>query len=206
MNVSDLIRLISNLLRVGFVAEIDLDAPRVRVQTGDNLTDWIDWKVQRAGTSLTWDPPTEGEQVLLVCPEGELAGAIVLMSLYSDDHAAPSNSPNKHLRLYPDGARIEYDFSTGALTATGIKTARVQASVSTEFDCPLTTFKGKVVVEDLLSYQAGMSGKNSKGNKTEVEGDFIQKNGEMSSNGIVVDKHHHDKVMEGGAISGGPVA
>jgi phage baseplate assembly protein V len=204
MNAAEIIRLISNLLRIGYVAQIDYDAKKVRVQTGENLTNWIDWKVQRAGTSVTWDPPTVGEQVLLACPEGELSGAIVLLSLYSDGQDAPSNSPDKHLRVYPDGARIEYDFAAGALSATGIKTARVQATVSAEFDCPLTTFKGRVVIEDLLTYQAGMSGTNGKGNKTSIEGDFIQSNGELSSNGVVLDTHDHGGVQRGGSNTDGP--
>lgn len=205
MNLAEIARLLSNLFRVGNVADIDYAARKVRVSSGELTTDWISWQVGRAGSTQTWDPPTVGEQILLLSPEGELNNAIVLMSLYSDDHDAPSSDPNKHVRLYPDGARIEYDFGTGALTATGINTATLQVSQLTTVDCPLTVFKGKVVVEDLFSYQAGMSGKNGKGNVTAVEGDFRQTNGEMSSNGIVVDKHHHDKVMEGGSISGGPI-
>jgi phage baseplate assembly protein V len=204
MNTAEILRLLSNLLRIGYVDEIDYDARKVRVTSGENTTDWISWKVDRAGTTQTWDPPTLGEQVLLASPEGELNNAIVLMSLYSDGQDAPSSDPHKHVRLYPDGARIEYDFGSGELMATGINTALLQVNQLTTVDCPLTVFKGKVVVEDLFTYQAGMSGTNSKGNKTSIEGDFIQKNGVLSSNDVVLDTHDHGGVVRGGSNTDGP--
>lgn len=210
MDTAEILRLISNIFRVGYVEEIDYDERKVRVRTGGNFTNWISWQVQRAGTTKTWDPPTSGEQVMLACPEGELNSAIVLMSLYSADHDAPSASPNKHIREYPDGAVIEYDHASGALAATGIKTARLQAEVLTEVDCPLTVFKGKVVVEDLFTYMAGMSGTNGKGNKTTIAGDINHKGdydhseGEMKSNGVVVDKHEHGGVQKGDENTNGP--
>jgi phage baseplate assembly protein V len=77
MNTAEILRLLSNLLRIGYVDEIDYDARKVRVTSGENTTDWISWKVDRAGTTQTWDPPTLGEQVLLASPEGELNNAIV---------------------------------------------------------------------------------------------------------------------------------
>jgi phage baseplate assembly protein gpV len=60
------------------------------------------------------------------------------------------------------------------------------------------------VVEDLFTYQAGMSGTNSKGNKTSIEGDFIQKNGVLSSNDVVLDTHDHGGVVRGGSNTDGP--
>jgi phage baseplate assembly protein gpV len=49
-----------------------------------------------------------------------------------------------------------------------------------------------------------MSGTNSKGNKTSIEGDFIQKNGVLSSNDVVLDTHDHGGVVRGGSNTDGP--
>ncbi|NGE23971.1 phage baseplate assembly protein V, partial [Klebsiella pneumoniae] len=41
MTLNELERLISNLLRVGVVEEVDTEKMVCRVRTGDILTDWI---------------------------------------------------------------------------------------------------------------------------------------------------------------------
>ena len=42
----------------GTIAEADLAAPRVRVDTGGLTTHWLPWLECRAGTTRTWNPPT----------------------------------------------------------------------------------------------------------------------------------------------------
>ena len=49
MTLNELERLISNLLRVGVVEEVDTEKMVCRVRTGDILTDWIRWGADRAG-------------------------------------------------------------------------------------------------------------------------------------------------------------
>ena len=38
-----------NLIRTGTVAEVDLETAICRVNTGDNVTDWLHWLTSRAG-------------------------------------------------------------------------------------------------------------------------------------------------------------
>ncbi len=53
---------------------------------------------------------------------GELDTAFVLPGIYSGDNPAPSASADAlHIR-FPDGAVIEYEPETSALTVSGIKT------------------------------------------------------------------------------------
>lgn len=69
-----------------------------------------------------------GEQVLILAVGGELDTAFVLPGIYSGDNPAPSASADAlHIR-FPDGAVIEYEPETSALTASGIKTTSVTAS------------------------------------------------------------------------------
>lgn len=203
LRLADLERRVANMLRGGTVAQIDHAQARVRVQSGDLLTDWLPWFAHRAGATTTWSPPTIGEQVLLVSPSGDPAQAMVLPALYTDAHPAPSASPDEHVTAYPDGARIAYNHATGAITATGIKTATVQAATSVTLDTPLTTCKGKLTVEGLLTYQAGLSGTGG-GPGTTITGNIIQTGGQISSNGIVLATHTHGGVQTGSGHTGGP--
>lgn len=191
--ISEILRLLSNLIRIGTVFAVDLNArpAKVRVSSGGLQTDWLQWREARAGSTTTWNPPTMGEQVVILCPGGDPAAGIVLAGLNSDDTPAPSDSPDKHVTQYPDGARIVYDHKTGELTATGIKSVMAEVSEEITIDCPEITLNGNTTVTGLFSYQAGMSGRDGKGNTTKISGDIIHEDGDLSSNGVVLHKHRH---------------
>jgi len=108
-NAAELRRLIHNLVRLGTIAKVDHAAARVRVQSGDMLTDWLPWIEDRAGTTRNWNPPTIGEQVVVFSPGGDPASGFVMTGLYRQAHPAPSSAPNVIGRWYPDGTRVEYD-------------------------------------------------------------------------------------------------
>lgn len=116
VNLAELLRLLHNLIRLGTVDEVDVAAARARVQSGDNLTDWLPWLSARAGSTRDWDPPTVGEQVLLLSPGGDLAQAIILTGIYSDANPPPATSADLWCRTFPDGTRLEYDHAASRLT------------------------------------------------------------------------------------------
>ena len=205
-DAAELFRLISNLIRIGTVFAVDLRSRKVRVASGDLNTNWLPWLERRAGTTRTWNPPTEGEQVVVLCPDGEPAGGVVLLGLNSDAIPAPSSSEAEHVTDYPDGARITYDHQAGKLTAVGIKSAQVEASESATVKCPDITLDGNVTVTGLLSYQAGMSGKDGKGNTTRIRGNITHQDGNLSSNGVILHDHDHGGVYRGSDNTDGPNA
>ncbi|WP_105485154.1 phage baseplate assembly protein V, partial [Escherichia coli] len=95
----------------------------------------------RAGRSRTWWAPSVGEQVLILAVGGELDTAFVLPGIYSGDNPVPSASADAlHIR-FPDGAVIEYEPETSALTVSGIKTASVTASDSVTATVPVVMVK-----------------------------------------------------------------
>lgn len=104
-----LARLIENLVRLGTIAEVDMVKARARVNSGELLTTWLPWLALRAGTDREWNPPTVGEQVLLLSPSGQLAQGIVLTGLFSDAHPANGDRAGLRRTTYRDGAVIEYD-------------------------------------------------------------------------------------------------
>lgn len=128
MNTAELSRRLENMIRIGTVAEIDHAARCVRVQSGELRTDWLKWRSGRAGATRTWNPPTVDEQVMILSPSGELANGIVMPSIYSVAHDAPSDNPDEHVTEYPDGARIVYNHATQVLNISGIKDLAIAAS------------------------------------------------------------------------------
>jgi phage baseplate assembly protein V len=209
MDVAHLSRLIENLIRIGTVSAVDHAAARCRVASGELDTEWLPWIDRRAGATRTWDPPTVGEQVIVLSPSGEPAGGIVLTGIFCAAHAAPSSSADEHVIDYPDGARIAYNHGTGALTASGIQTATIEAAVSVTLDTPQTHITGDVqidgtcTVDDLLTYGNGIAGTGG-ANDNIITGDFVQTAGVLSSNGIVLATHTHGGVQPGGGSTGGP--
>lgn len=70
--LTEIMRLITNLIRTGVVTEVDRENWLCRVKTGDLETNWINWLTLRAGNARTWWRPSEGEQVVLLSLGGNL--------------------------------------------------------------------------------------------------------------------------------------
>ena len=207
MTLNELERLISNLLRVGVVEEVDTKKMVCRVRTGDILTDWIRWGTDRAGAGRAWWPPDAGEQVIIGAVNGELTTAFVLCSLYSDANSAPSHSAQAMHKTFSDGAVIEYEPETGELTVTGIQKATVNAAQKIDATAPEVTVTAstqinfntpKVVCSDNLTCATLNVEKGG-----EMTGNITHKDGKFSSNGVVVDNHSHGGVERGGSWTDG---
>lgn len=111
-------RRLRNQGRIGVVSAVQAKPPRCKVKHGDNETPWIKWLTLRAGTTREWDPPTIGEQCLLLNYGGGDDGAQVaaLCGLFSGAHPAPWDSLDVHGREYPDGTRFSYHHAEHRMT------------------------------------------------------------------------------------------
>ncbi|MCQ4302672.1 phage baseplate assembly protein V [Stutzerimonas frequens] len=109
MNIADLARLLENIVRFGTIEAVQMQPPRVQVKSGNITTAWRPWLNLRAGADREWDPPTVGEQVVLLSPSGNLAQGVALTGLFSDLIPANGDREGLHRRTYRDGAVIEYD-------------------------------------------------------------------------------------------------
>ncbi|MEZ2680081.1 phage baseplate assembly protein V [Providencia rettgeri] len=200
-------RLIKNLIRIGIVTEVDAKKG-CRVQIGNLETDWLNWLTLRAGATRTMSAPSVGEQVIILAIGGELTTAFVLTGIFSDEHAEPTDSLTADHCTYSDGAIIEYEPATGALKATGIKTATIEASeqinattkvvvVNASKQIKLTT-PTVICSENLTCATLNVT------EGSEMTGDVIHKNGTFSSNGVVLDDHDHGGVERGRSRTDGP--
>jgi len=203
MDLIELSRRLENLIRLGTIHSIDHAAVRVRVQTGHLVTQWLPWLEHRAGATTSWDPPTVGEQCVILSPSGEPAGGIVLRGLHSAAIEPPSHSPDTHVIKFPDGAVVSYDHDAGHLDVSGIQTARIEAAVSVTLDTPLTHCTGKLEVDDLLTYKNGLNGTGGSNNNV-VTGNFTHTTGSLTSNGKSLHQHTHGGVQTGGGSTGQP--
>ena len=201
----DILRKIENLIRQGVVCKTKGD--RVKVRTGDLITDWLPWFTHRAGKSRTWWRPSIGEQVFILSPNGNIELGCVLPSLYCNDNPAPSASGDGYFVEFPDGATFEYEPKNSCLIIKGIKTAVIEASnqitakagTKIHLDTPLVECSEHVTFK---SFSA--TGGSASGNTGVLTGNVIHKQGKLSSNGVVLDKHRHNGVKAGGDLTGGP--
>lgn len=174
---AELLRLIHNIARLGTIAAVDHGRARVRVRAGELLTAWLPWIEQRAGTTRTWNPPTEGEQVLLISPGGDPAAAVVITGLYRQTHPAPAVSGNVWHVVMPDGAVIEYDHAAQHLSANLPGSAEVTAAGGITLNAD-----------------------------TVINGSLVINGSDVTHNGTNIgDTHKHTGVVPGGGQSGGPV-
>ena len=191
-SVPDINRRLESIIRVGTIAAVDHGNATVQVKSGGLLTDWLPWLERRAGETSDWDPPTPGEQCVILSPSGEPENGFVLCGLFSNAGPAPNDSKDECTRKYPDGARITYNHKDSHLTVTGIKTCKIECSERGEVDCPEVVFTGKVTIQGLLTYQDGIHGHGGDhGHNNMITGDFIHDQGILSSHGIVLHTHDH---------------
>ncbi|EHC88053.1 Baseplate assembly protein V [Salmonella enterica subsp. enterica serovar Rubislaw str. A4-653] len=86
----------------------------------------------------------------------------------------------------PDGAVIRYDADAGALSATGMKTASLEASVSVTLKTPVVECTHHLKAATFDFTQGG-----------KMTGSVEHSGGSFTSNGVQVDNHGHGGVKPG---------
>lgn len=188
MNIIELSSKIDDLIRIGTVTEVR--SGECRVKTKGNHTNWRPYLVLRAGKTRRRMRPSVGEQVILLSLGGDLRNAFVLAGIYQDEHPEPlADDDNGDLDRteYPDGAVIEYNPTSGELTASGIKTATITASVTVKLITPLVECTKALKVGTTISAGDKITAPNA------------------NIGGIEVTTHKHKDTMPGSGTSGGPV-
>lgn len=203
MDLVELSRRLENLIRFGTVHSVDHAARRCRVQSGGLVTQWLPWMERRAGETTTWDPPTVGEQCVVLSPSGEPGGGLVFYGVPSDEIDTPSHAPEQHVIKFPDGATFTYNHAASHLEITGIATATIVAAESVTLDTPLTHCTGRLTADDLLTYNNGLAGTGGS-NGSAITGNLTHTTGSLSSNGKVLHAHTHTGVQTGAGNTGGP--
>lgn len=216
-DLSEILRLLQNLIRPGTIAEVD--GAKARVTLGPKLTsEWLSWATLRAGTTRTWSAPTVGEQVLVLSPGGDLTRGTILPAIYSNDHDAPESDGAIHTTHYPDGAVVQYDHAAHILSANLPGGTAIITADKVTSDAPTTICTGDLTVMGNLDVQqvatvtgatalnggvtakAGAAG----GTAVEVQGS-IKATDDVLAGAVSLANHKHTGVRSGGDQSGGPL-
>ena len=174
-------RRMENIVRKGTVAAVRLAAPaRVRVKTGDNTTDWLPWIALRAGGvagGRTWNPAVVGEQCTVLAPGGDLAQAVVLPGVFSDQRPQGSSVAGAFRLDFAETAHIEYLPGAHLHLQFGATTLRLEAGA--------------------ITAQAG-------GGTLQLDGRGLRGEPDVVSGGVSLREHLHTAVTSGSELSGPP--
>lgn len=171
-------RRLHNIATIGTVFDVNPDDQTMRLDVGDNQTDWLPIPALAAGQVRVWRCPSVGEQFLLVSPSGELANAIPVLSLYSNQHSSPSNDPNE----------IRVRFNDSDFLSVNTQDSQLILKINDViFNVNNTTLTGNLAVN---------------GN-VQVDGN-IHSNGDTVAGSISLKSHTHGNVQSGRSNTGAP--
>lgn len=218
---ADINRRLENLIRIGRIKTITPAKPftTVTVNLGEIMTAELRYLNLRAGTDQTWDPPSIGEEVLVLSPSGELALGVAIAGLNNEFFPTPSDELNKKLRLYEDGCFICYDVKThvleallpeggkAVLTASGGITLNGDTTINGNVNILGTTHASKKIsTDDNIDAAKNISatgGMTAKGN-IQSQGD-ISATGDIKAGDISLITHKTSGVQPGDGNSGVPI-
>jgi phage baseplate assembly protein V len=185
---ADVEQMAGEVVQLGVVASVDPAAATCTVRLGDLVTGELPWLAARAGALRTWSPPSVGEQVVVLAPEGDLDNGVVLPGLYSDANAAPAADPQIVHLEFEDGAVIRYNQSSHALQVT------LPAGATAAIEAPGgVTITGDVTITGQLSVFEDVA----------VAG-TLTASSDVVGGGKSLKSHKHTAVAVGTAQSGPP--
>jgi phage baseplate assembly protein V len=170
---------IGDLMRLGVIASVDLASATIIVDADEIATPPCPW-FEISGGFRVWVPPVVGEQVLLLCPEGDIAHAIALRGLRSNAFPAPANDGRARF-LMPDGSTIDYDPEIHELTIT------LNGGKLTIIAPEGVTITGDVAIDG----------------KLDVTGEIATPE-DVKADGKSLKSHKHISVQPGSGVSGEP--
>lgn len=178
------------ILREGTILAIDLAAGTVEVETGEVRTAPIRFSTGRAGDTRIWSPPSVGEQVLLICPEGDLERAICIGAIPQESFP-PAGDSLTELIVFADGAQLSYDPEAHhlelALPDNATLAIRSTGGMSIDVGSAELAISGSVTIDGDL----------------EITG-AIRAEGDVTGAGVSLENHLHTEVASGQSLSGPP--
>lgn len=108
-SLSELFRLLHNLLCLGTITEVDHAGRRVKLDLSGRATGWLPYPAEIGANFIRWRPLRAGIQVLAACPSGDPANAIIVQILYTDALPPPETGADVDVIRFGDGTTIRHD-------------------------------------------------------------------------------------------------
>ncbi|MDX8270368.1 phage baseplate assembly protein V [Acinetobacter pittii] len=205
---ADINRRLENLIRFGTIKTVNSSKPIpvVTVDLDDIVTPEIRFFNARSGDDSTWDPPSLGEEVMVISPCGEIGPtSVVFYGLYNNEHPSPSDDLNKKIRVFADGCVIAYDISAHQLSAIlpsgGKAIVTADGGITVNGD---TTINGNLQING----STAMTGNNTVGGSQLVQGSShstgsFSTEADVKAGPISLKEHKHPG--DSGGTTGGPI-
>lgn len=113
--ISELLRRVSNIVRMGKVVTVDYNKAKARVKIGEITTGYLPWLTP---STSAWIPLKMGEQVVVLSPNGDLRMGMILPALYQSSMPAPSTD-DKKIVLNSDIEQTGEVKNNGNISCTG---------------------------------------------------------------------------------------
>jgi phage baseplate assembly protein V len=213
-------RQLESVVRFGTISAIDLTSkpPMCRAKSGGLNTDWLKWITLRAGNVRVWNPPSIGEECIILSPSGDTRTGAILTGLFNSDYEAPETDENVTARHWDDGAVERYDQAaheylldvpaggTITLKIGGSSLVMTDSAITLKSDAvtviaPPITLQGNVLILGSLTGQPGAGGEG--GNAT-FNG-RIDATVDVTAAGVSLKNHKHSGVQAGSSQTGAPV-
>ena len=173
-------------IKFGTVSASKPGFARVRLPDADNMrTMWLPIaypKTQNDQVCWTYD---NGEQVAVLM-DGRGEDGVILGAVYSEADPPPTDSSDKFIVKFKDGAVFEYDRATHTATLQGMQNVFIQAGTKVTIDAADTEVMGNLTVGKVLSANGGLTAKAGAGGEAAVtiEGN-ARVNGSLSASGSI---------------------
>ncbi len=119
---------IAQLISIATVIEVDCQNAKARVEFNKVKSSWLPWLSSHAGSVSSWAAIEVGEQVVLLCPSGNLNQAIILRGLYHQKALPPSTSPAQTIVNFKDGSSVSHDSSSSTITINSANNVVINGS------------------------------------------------------------------------------
>ncbi|HBB3894627.1 TPA: phage baseplate assembly protein V [Escherichia coli] len=139
--LTEIMRLITNLIRTGVVTEVDREHWLCRVKTGDLETNWINWLTLRAGNARTWWRPSEGEQVVLLSLGGNLEAKQGDYLVGTDENVLVLNRTYANRSNAERAAKMQWERLQRGVASFSLQLAEGRADLYTEMPVKVSGFK-----------------------------------------------------------------
>lgn len=201
---ADIQRRMSNLVRAGVVASVDLVNARCRVTIGDLLTAPLPFLAAKAGQDKTWHPPEVGEQVVVLSPSGELTAGFVLGGVYTTANPAPSTSVDVSKMLFKDGSSATYDRALHSLTIN-LPTAGSALAITVNGNATIHA-QGNALVEaeGNATVSAGAVARLEAGTQIQMVAPAVSITSTVTVSGDVIASGKSLATHKHGGVAGGP--